>query len=80
MSNIKKAVALQLCDTIRRENSGKWYTFAGLTCWSCMRFSKGNLAKMRLRRKKGYRGCRLVNTWYAKLVGSGAKERILKPH
>ena len=78
MSNIKKAVALLLCDTIRRENSGKWYTFAGLTCWSCIRFSKGNLAKIHLRKKKGYRGCRLVNDWHAKLSGSRAKKRILK--
>ena len=40
MSNIKKAVALVLCDTIRQENSGKWYTVAGLTCWYCIRSSK----------------------------------------
>ncbi len=80
MSNIRKAVALVLCDTIRQENSGKWYTVAGLTCWYCMRSSKGNLAKMHVRRKKGYRGCRLVNDWYAKLSGSRAKERMLKLH
>ena len=77
MSNIKKTVALRLCDTLRRENSGKWYTFSGLMCWSCMRSSKGNLAKMRLRRNKGYRGCRLVNNWYDKLSGTKARERIL---
>ncbi|MFC2005875.1 hypothetical protein ACFLVG_02805 [Chloroflexota bacterium] len=69
MGRIKKEVALLLCAAIRRENEGKWYTFAGLQCWYCMRSSKGNLAKMRLRRKKGYRGCRLVNSWYAKLSG-----------
>ncbi len=78
MSNIKKAVALLLCDTIRQENSGKWYTVAGLTCWSCVRSSKGNLAKMRMRRVKGYRGCRLVNDWHAKLSGNKTKERIRK--
>ena len=78
MRNIKKSVALLLCDKIRQENSGKWYTFAGLTCWSCMRSSKGNLTKMRMRRIKGYRGCRLVNDWYVKLSGSKGKERIRK--
>jgi hypothetical protein len=69
VSSIRKSVALLLCDRIRREYSGKWYTFAGLTCWWCLRSSKGKVAKMRLRRKKGYRGCRLVNDWYAKLSG-----------
>ncbi len=80
MNNIKKSVALLLCNTIRQENSGKWYTLAGLTCWSCTRSSKENVTKMRMRRKKGYRGCRLVNDWYAKLSGSRASERILKLH
>ena len=76
MSNIKKAVALVLCDKIRQENSGKWYTVAGLTCWYCMKSSNGNLAKMR--RIKGYRGCELVNDWYVKLSGGKGKERIRK--
>ncbi|MAE10620.1 MAG: hypothetical protein QGI51_04420 [Dehalococcoidales bacterium] len=78
MSNIKKSVALMLCDGIRRENSGKWYTWDGLTCWSCQRSAKGKLARMRMRKKTGYRGCRLVNDWYVKLTGSEAKERIRK--
>ena len=78
MINIKKSVALLLCSTIRQENSGKWYTWAGLTCWSCLRSSKGKPAKMRMRRKRGYRGCRLVNDWYVKLSGGKAKERIRK--
>ena len=78
MSNIKKIVALALCDTIRKENTGKWYTVAGLTCWYCMKSAKGNLAKMRMRRIKGYHGCRLVNDCYIKLSGSKAKERIRK--
>ncbi|MEE8414347.1 MAG: hypothetical protein V3R96_07325 [Dehalococcoidales bacterium] len=78
MNNIKKSVALLLCDKIRQENSGRWYTWGGLTCWSCMRSSKGNPAKMRMRKKKGYLGCRLVNGWYATLTGSKAKERLRK--
>jgi len=78
MSNIKKSVALLLCEKIRQENSGKWYTWGGLTCWFCMKSAKGKPAKMHMRRKKGYRGCRLVNDWYTKLSGTRAKERIRK--
>ena len=59
MSSIKKSVALVLCDKIRQENSGKWYTIAGLICWYCMKSSHGNLDKMR--KVKGYGGCGLVN-------------------
>ena len=78
MENINKSVATLLCDTIRRENAGKWYTPGGLTCWYCLRSSKGNQAKMRMSHQNGYRGCRLVNDWYTKLKGDKAREKILK--
>jgi len=67
MDAISRDLALLLCITIQQGNKDKWYTFAGLTCWSCIRFSKGDLAKMCLSRQEGYRGCRLVNKRYNKV-------------
>ena len=64
---IKKSVALFICEKIRREYAGKWYTVSGLTCWYCMKAPDGNISKMR--RADGYRGCGLVNDWYQKLSG-----------
>ena len=67
MDAIRKEVALLLCAAIRREKRGKWYTPAGLQCWACLRFSKGDPAKMCLSRREGYRGCNLVNKRHARL-------------
>ncbi len=61
---IPKDVALQLCDEIRDENRGKRYTFAGLMCWGCTRFAKGDPAKMCVAGRPDYRGCILVNARY----------------
>ena len=63
---IPKEVAWQLCAEIRQENRGKWYTFAALQCWGCMKFSKGDPAKMCLSSKPGYSGCNLINARYRK--------------
>jgi hypothetical protein len=41
-----------------------------------MRSSKGDPLKMRIRKGKGYNGCRLVNDWYAKLSGTRGKEKL----
>lgn len=71
MNTIRRDVALLLCIAIRQENRGKWYTIAGLQCWGCLRFSKGDPAKMCLSRREGYRGCNLVNKRYAILSGMG---------
>jgi hypothetical protein len=78
MSNIRKSVAVLLCTKIRHENGCKWYTPSGLTCRLCMRSSKGNPLKMKMRKGKAYNGCRLVNDWYAKLTGSKGKEKLNK--
>jgi len=67
MDAIHREVALLLCAAIRREKRGKWYTLAGLQCWACLRFSKGDLEKMCLSRREGHRGCKLVNKRYARL-------------
>ena len=71
MDAIPRDVALLLCAAIRQESRGKWYTFAGLQCWGCMKFSKGNPAKMCLSRREGHRGCNLVNKRYAHISGVG---------
>lgn len=42
LEQIPKEIALQLSETIRQENSGRWYTFGGLMCWGCRRFSGGD--------------------------------------
>jgi len=71
-----KDVALLLCIAIQQRNKGKWYTFAGLTCWSCMRSSNGDLAKMRMSRKKDYSGCRLVNKRYTEVISKPPPSRL----
>lgn len=68
MNAIPRDAALLICAAIRRESYGKWYTFTGLQCWGCMRFSKGDPAKMYLSKRLGYRGCKLVNKRYAQLL------------
>ena len=70
MGAIREVIALLLCATIRLENRRKWYTPAGLQCLICMRFSKGDPAKMCLTRQEGYRGCRLVNRRYTKIYSA----------
>jgi len=54
MDAIPKAIALQLCAWIRKENRCKWYRFAHLQCWGCMSFTKGNPDKMCLSSQEGY--------------------------
>lgn len=61
MDTIPRDMALQLCNEIREENRGKWYSFAWVQCWGCTKFSKGNPDKMCFSNKEGYRGCHLVN-------------------
>jgi hypothetical protein len=61
---IPKETALQLCAEIRQEVRGKWYTFAGLQCWGCATFSKGDPAKMCVSSRPDFRGRALVNARY----------------
>ncbi len=78
MNAIPKDVALLLCVAIRQENRGKWYTFAGLQCWGCTTFSKGDSAKMCVSSREDYRGCNLVNKRYEALQESPeSNERTL---
>ena len=54
---IPDEMAVKLCDEVRDDNSGKWYTFRGLWCWGCRKFSKGDAGKRRYASKDGNRGC-----------------------
>ncbi|MBI2862907.1 MAG: hypothetical protein HYX89_08800 [Chloroflexi bacterium] len=72
MNAIPKDLALQLCAEIREENWGERYSFAGLQCWGCTTFAKGDPAKMCLSRRPGYRGCYLVNARYASRLEKAA--------
>jgi hypothetical protein len=58
--SIPKDRALELCEEIRKEKSGRPFT----QCWGCVKFSKGNPDKMCLSSKPGNRGCKLVNERY----------------
>ena len=61
---IPKDTALQLCAEIRQNYGHKWYTAASWQCRGCMRFSKGDPAKMCVGSRPDYRGCNLVNARY----------------
>lgn len=67
---IPRDLAWQLCQTIQRENRGKWYTFSGLTCWSCMRSAGGDPARRYFASRPDFRGCSRVNARYDALVNS----------
>ncbi len=61
---IPSRIAWQLCAEIRKEYGGKWWTFAGMQCAGCTRFSKGDPAKMCVASRPDYRGCNLVSKAY----------------
>ena len=61
---IPKDVAFRLCEEIREENRGRWYSPARWQCWGCTKFTKGDPDKMCFNNQEGYRGCNLVNKRY----------------
>jgi hypothetical protein len=69
---IPREKALQLCTEIRQENRHKRYTPAGMMCWGCTTFSKGDPAKMCFSSRPDFRGCYQVNARYDSQVKSGA--------
>ena len=64
---IPKDAALRLCDEIRKEKGGKWFS----QCWGCLKFSKGDPPKMCVSSRPDYRGCNLVNVHYDRSRKSG---------
>ena len=62
--NIPDEVAKELCHQIRLQNHCRWYSFYGLWCWGCFKFSKGDPTKMCYSNRPGNRGCCQVNKRY----------------
>lgn len=69
---IPREQAMQLCTEIRQENRRKPYTPGGMMCWGCVKFSKGDPAKMCFSSRPDYRGCYQVNARYDSQVKSEA--------
>jgi hypothetical protein len=65
---IPRDVAFQLSAETRQQYRGKWYTFAGLQCWGCNIFSRGDPTKMCFSSRPDYRGCSLINARYDQQV------------
>jgi uncharacterized protein (DUF779 family) len=63
---IPKEEAMKLCSEIRNEKGVKLFS----QCWGCLKFSKGDPAKMCYSSKPDNRGCGLVNKQYDSLFGS----------
>ena len=61
---IPKEVAIQLCAEVRERYRGKWCTLAGMQCWGCTTFSRGDPAKMCWSNHSDHRGCNLVYARY----------------
>jgi len=57
---IPKDEAAKLCSEIRNEKGVRLFS----QCWGCLRFSKGDAAKMCFSSKPDNRGCGLVNKRY----------------
>lgn len=68
---IPKEEALHLCAETREEHRRKPYTFGALMCWGCVKFSKGDPAKMCISSRPDYRGCYQVNARYDRQFTSG---------
>jgi hypothetical protein len=59
--DIPREVALKLCEEIRAENKGRWFSLGRLQCWGCYTWAKGDQEKLCLSSKEG---CNLVNKRY----------------
>lgn len=58
---IPRETALSLCSAIQAENRRKWFTPGGMMCRGCVKFSKGNPARMCFANQPNNRGCYQVN-------------------
>jgi hypothetical protein len=58
---IPNELALKLCEEIRKENRGRWYSFYGIWCTMCNKVSKGDVAKLCFCGRTDNRGCSQVN-------------------
>lgn len=69
MVPIPEQRAQELCAEIRSQNRGKFWSTAGLQCWGCVTFSKGDPSKMCWANSPDHRGCTLVNTRFDRDTG-----------
>jgi hypothetical protein len=63
---IPTEIALKLCEEIREQNSGKWYSFNGIWCAMCHKVSRGDVTKLCFHGSPDNRGCSQVNNRYKK--------------
>lgn len=68
---IPRETALRLCEEIRAENRGRWWTVNGMWCWGCARFS-GEPDRRCWANAPGNRGCAQVNARYDREVRGAA--------
>jgi len=62
--NIRREIALKLCEEIQIENKGKGrFSFEKLQCWGCLKHANGDVEKMCLANERGG-GCNLINKRY----------------
>jgi hypothetical protein len=61
---IPREVASRLCEQIRQEQQGRWYTLNGLWCWGCATFTGGDVARRCWASNAETRGCTQVNAGY----------------
>ncbi len=69
MSAIPLETAEKLCMEISQANRGKMFTFQGLWCWGCARFS-GAISKRCFASERENRGCPQVNERFEKEIVS----------
>ena len=66
IDTIPTDVALKLCEGIRKQNQGRWYSFYGIWCMMCNKISKGDIMKLCFHGRPDNRGCSQVNNRYDK--------------
>ncbi len=63
---IPNDVALRMCEEIRKQNRGRWYSFYGVWCYMCNKVSKNDTTKLCFHGSPDNRGCSQVNNRYDK--------------
>ncbi len=61
---IPQEIALGMCNDIYQQYQGRWWTLAGMQCYFCRKFSRGDPAKMCVSSRPDFRGCNLVTARY----------------
>jgi len=63
MNAIPYETAAQICEQIAQANRRKLYTFNGVWCWGCTKFSK-DISQRCFNNTPGCRGCAQVSQKY----------------